>query len=64
MREILLSEGYFPDEMFDFMIKEELAHRYGWLPSQVDKENLADLELLLAISQVKDELNPHRNIKM
>ena len=59
-----MSEGYFPEEMFDFILKEELASRYNWLPSQVDSEHRLDLELLLQVAQVKDELFPNRNMRL
>lgn len=64
MKEVLMKEKYFPEEMFDFIIKEELAQRYGWLPSQVDKESRLDLELLLQVAQVKDELYPNRHTRL
>lgn len=58
-------QGNTPSDDLDYPVDEyrywQLADRYGWTPSQVDAESAYYLDWILAIGNVKNEIESERN---
>lgn len=63
MQKVLVSEGVIGPRELDLIFEEELAYRYGYSPSQMDKEEPRILKKYYEIGNLKEK-HGYRNSKV
>ena len=60
MQEVLFAEGYVDDDMSEAIELNDYAERYGYLPSQLEKEDRDKLKRMKIVATELDRKYPER----